>query len=369
MNLRRVSLIAGVLVLVVFVIFVANQTAQFVAMVSSLNPTAGTVALAALLAIYAAVAVVPIVLFVRLPRTISPPDDQNSPEFEAYLDRIKSRVASNRNLVGTNIAVTDRAGLEAAFKLLDSKADKIIKKTASAIFVSTAVSQSGRLDGLMVLIAQSQLVWRVARVYNQRPSVRDLVRLYTNVAVTTFASVQIEDLDVGDQVQTVIAPAITASAFSAIPGAGAVAGILTHAMVEGSANAFMTLRLGVIARRYCSSYTGAKRPMLRRLASAEAAAMLGSIVVESGAVVSKAVIGAFSKAGRGAFSNRVEATRETFTAAMSSLAGVKDRTSRGTSSVGEALGKITKSQRSRQGRKPTEETGEPGIEAETGLRP
>lgn len=354
MLLRRASLVAGILVLVIFVVFVANQTAQFVGMISSLSPAAGAVALVALLAIYAVVAGVPIILFVRLPRTISPPADQSSPEFEAYLDRIKSRLTSNPNLAGSNIAVTDRAGMEAAFKVLDSKADKIIKKTASAIFVSTAVSQSGRLDGLMVLIAQSQLVWRVAHVYNQRPAVQEIVRLYTNVAITTFASVQIEDLDVGDQVQTVLAPAITASAFSAIPGAAAVAGVLTHALVEGSANAFMTLRLGVIAKRYCSAYTGAKRPVLRRLASAEATAMLGSIVVESGAVVSKAVLGAFSKAGRGALSNRAEATRETFTAAVSSLAEIKDRThqgilaplSRGTSAFGEALGKITRKPRS-----------------------
>lgn len=366
MLLRRISLIAGILVLIVFVIFVANQTAQFVGMVSSLNPTAGSVALVALLVIYAVIAGVPLVLFIRLPRAIRPPTDQSSPEFEAYLDRIKSRLASNPNLAGSNVAINDRAGMEAALKVLDAKADKIIKKTASAIFVSTAVSQSGRLDGLMVLIAQSQVVWRVARVYNQRPSVQELVRLYTNVAITTFASVQIEDLDVGDQVQTVLAPAITASAFSAIPGASAVAGVLTHAMVEGSANAFMTLRLGVIAKRYCSSYIGVKRPVLRRLASAEAAAMLGSIVVESGAVVSKAVLGAFSKAGRGALSSRVEATRESFTAAMSSLAEVKDRTSqgiraplsRGTSAFGEALGKMAKKSRSSEVWTPPEGTGE-----------
>ncbi|MDO8671204.1 MAG: DUF697 domain-containing protein [Dehalococcoidia bacterium] len=357
MFLRRASLIAGILLLVIFVIFVANQTAQFVGLISSLNPAAGSVALVALLAIYAFLAAVPIVLFIRLPRAISPPTEQSSPEFETYVNRMKSRLASNPNLAGSGIAVTDRAGMEAAFKFLDAKADKIVKKTASVIFVSTAVSQSGRLDGLMVLVAQSQLVWRVAHVYNQRPSVQELVRLYTNVAFTTFASVQIEDLDVGDQVQSVLAPAITASAFSAIPGAGAVASVLTHAMVDGSANAFMTLRLGVIAKRYCSSYTGAKRPMLRRLASAEAAAMLGSIAIESGAVVSKAVIDAFSKAGRRALSNRAEAARETLAAAASSLAEVKDRTnqgisgplSRGTSAFGEALGKMKRKPRSPEG--------------------
>ncbi|MDP2662727.1 MAG: DUF697 domain-containing protein [Dehalococcoidia bacterium] len=346
-------MIVGILALVIFGVFVANQTAQFVGMISSLNPTAGSVALVTLLAIYAIVAGVPVILYTRLPRAITPPADQASPEFETYLGRIRSRLASNPNLAGRNITVTDRAGMEAAFKFLDSKADKIIKKTASAIFISTAVSQSGRLDGLMVLVAQSQLVWRVAHVYNQRPSAQELVRLYTNVAITTFASVQIEDLDVGDQVQTVLAPAITASAFSAIPGAGAVAGVLTHAMVDGSANAFMTLRLGVIVKRYCSSYTGAKRPALRRLASAEAAAMLGSIVVESGAVVSKAVMGAFTKAGRAAISSRVEATKETFSAAVDTLAEVRDRTSqgisaplsRGTSALGEALGKISRKPR------------------------
>lgn len=356
--LRRVSLLAGVLALVVFIIFVANQTAQFVGMVSSFNPTAGSVALVVLLVLYAVVAAVPIVLFVRLPRAIKPPADQRSSEFNAYLDKLKSRLASNPSLAGSNIAVNDRAGIEAALKALDSKADTIIKKTASAVFVSTAVSQSGRLDGIMVLVAQSQLVWRVARIYNQRPPWQELVRLYANVALTTFASVQIEDLDVSEQVQTVLGPAIAASAFSAIPGAGVVASVLTSAMVDGSANAFMTLRVGVLAKRYCSSFTGAKRSVLRRLATADAAAMLGLIVVESGAVVSKAIIGAVSKAGRGTLSRGAEATRETFAAALRSLSEAKERTSygvrnpltRGSSAVGQALGKVTRKPRSPAGK-------------------
>lgn len=326
--LRRTTLLAATLVVVAFVLFVANQTAQFVALVAAFNPTAGQFALLALLAIYAAVIVTPVILFIRLPRAVRVPADESGPQFARYLRVLRSRLASNPNLPRAT-PLESRADVEAALKVLDSRTDRLVKNTASAVFVSTAVSQSGRLDGLVVLVALSRMVWQIAHVYNQRPSLSDLVRLYANVGATTFAAVQIEELDVSEQVETIFGPVFGSSLVGAVPGASAVAGILVGAIVDGSANAFLALRVGLIAKRYCSSLSSTSGSVVRRMASAEAAGMLGAIMVESGAVVSKAILGAVSKAGRGALSRSAAATRERLTAALNSLTEATVKTGRG----------------------------------------
>ena len=187
--------------------------------------------------------------------------------------------------------------IQAALRILDAHVNGIIKKTASTVFVSTAVSQNGRLDALMVLAAQTQMIWQVARVYNQRPSLRDMIQLYSNVGATVFVASQIEDLDLTEQVEPVIKAAISGSLVSLVPGITHISSIVTHSILEGTANAYLTLRVGVICRTYCASLTAFDRKSARRYASVTAAAMVGSIVGESAAKVAKAILAAAKKAG------------------------------------------------------------------------
>ncbi|MGH9723059.1 MAG: DUF697 domain-containing protein [Bryobacteraceae bacterium] len=146
----------------------------------TLSPQFGRIVLITLLVLYAVVALVPVVLFVRLPRALRPPPTSNFAVTEHYLDRVRSRLAGNPCLTGA--VLDDRAGVDAALLLLEAKADELIKQTATRVFVGTAVSQNGRLDALMVLVAQSRMIWQIAHLYHQRPALQDLVRLYGNVA-------------------------------------------------------------------------------------------------------------------------------------------------------------------------------------------
>lgn len=279
-------------VVLCFSLFVINQTYQVVMLARAINPVLGQVVLYGLLIAYVVSLSVPAVILWRVPRALRPPESEDSPEFAAYLKQLAARLARNPYLAGQAILATDRASIESALTLLDARATEIIQATASIVFVTTAISQNGRLDGLMVLVTQSRMVWQVVHVYNQRPSLRELLDLYANVAATTFLASQLADLDLTDQVQPIIASAIGVSMAGAVPMATTLATILTHALVEGSANAFLTLRVGVIARRRCSSLTSAQRSVLRRSASFEAAGMLGGIVVKATSVVTSAVAAA-----------------------------------------------------------------------------
>jgi hypothetical protein len=295
--LARLALFIGLFVLACSVVFVINQTAQVVALASTASPALGQVVLVGLLAVYTIVVLVPVVIFARLPKALRPPADDQSPEYQTYLSQLGARLAANPHLAGAGAQLSDRAGIEAAIRALDAKSGERVKQTASTVFVSTAISQNGRLDALMVLIAQTRMLWQIAHVYNQRPSLREMIQLYANVGATAFLVSEIEDLDVSEQVEPVITAALGGSLAGLAPGMSLVASIVTQSILEGTANAYLTLRVGVIAQAYCAALAAFDRKGVRRYASLTAAAMLGAIVSASAGVVTKAILAAAKKAG------------------------------------------------------------------------
>ena len=80
------------------------------------------------------------------------------------------RLASNPQVRLASIQPIDRRGVDDALRLLDEDATRVVRQMASTVFLTTAVSQSGRLDVLLVLMAQSRMIWRIAHLYYQRPS-------------------------------------------------------------------------------------------------------------------------------------------------------------------------------------------------------
>jgi hypothetical protein len=285
-GIRTVALLVGVGATLSVGVLVVNQTAQIVQLASTVHPNLGTAALWTLIGVYAATAGVPLVLFIRLPSPLVPPSSEDGPEFESHLRKLGERLAPSPHLAGHDLS--DRRGIEEALAVLGKRADLIVREAATTVFLSTAVSQSGRLDGLLVLAAQSRMVWRVAHLYGQRPSPRELARLYATVAGTVFVAGELEDLDLGEQVEPILSSAIGALGAS-LPGFQVAGTILANCVLSGSANAFLTLRVGMIAKRCCAATVLERRADLRRAATAEAAGHLGKIVSEGSAKLTGAI--------------------------------------------------------------------------------
>jgi hypothetical protein len=76
---------------------------------------------------------------------------------------------------------------------------------------------------------------------------------------------------------------------ASVPGLQVAGTILTSCVLDGSANAFLTLRVGMIAKRNCAALVVEPKLQLRRAATAEAARYLGAIVSDGTAKVSKAI--------------------------------------------------------------------------------
>jgi hypothetical protein len=285
-TLKKIALFTSVLVFLLFILFVINQTAQVVQLAERVSPSFGNFVFWALLMIYVVLILIPVSLFFRLPKSLTPPKSEDAQEFGAYFTVLKKRLTSNPHLKG--LELSNRQQVEEALAVLAKKSDEIIQQTASTVFISTAISQSGRLDAFLVLSAQSRMVWKIARLYYQRPTLRDLIQLYANVAGTAFLASEFEDIDISEQVEPVLSSTLGALALT-IPGVQLAASILVNSVLTGTANAFLTLRVGIIAKRYCGSLVIAEKRTLRRTASAEGAKLLGSIVKQGTTKLSKAL--------------------------------------------------------------------------------
>jgi hypothetical protein len=115
-----------------------------------------------------------------------------------------------------------------------------------------------------------------------------MAHLYANVAATSFVAGELDDLELHQMIQPVVAGTLGAVG-GAIPGAQVLTSIMVNSLLSGSANAFLTLRVGIIAKDFCGSLVAEPRTQVRRAATADAARLLSSIVKDSGKRVRDAV--------------------------------------------------------------------------------
>lgn len=287
--------VIALFVLVLFILFVINQTYQIVALAETFGQTAGKAVLFILLALYAVILGIPLYLIIRRPRSLKPPKDEHSRAYNHFIARLSNRLKKNPHLNDMPWKTDEADQVKRAVTKLDEKADQLIRQAAATVFVTTAISQSGRLDALFVLLTQTKMIWQISAIYNQRPALADMVRLYANVGITAFLATELDDLDIGPQVEPVITAAMGTSLVSYVPGFSHISSIVANSLLDGAANAFLTLRVGVIARKYCGMLVQTERKTIRRHATVMAAQMIGSIVMDSAKAVTAAIWDAAKK--------------------------------------------------------------------------
>lgn len=275
---------ASVVALCVASIVIAGLT-SLVSLADRIHPLAGQIVFwfacagIAFGALYSAFA------YSRMPSALIAPEI-SSPEYKDFLEQLRARLRLNPVTKDNQLATV--ADVERALAELSLHADAVVRNTASTVFLSTALMQNGRLDGLIVLFTQVRMVWRIAQIYVQRPSPREMVRLYANVAGTAFVASGLESLDIGEMfapLATSIVPALKGG----IPGLSGVSHLLVRCVSTGAANAFLTLRVGEVARRYCELTSKPSAELIRRSATAAAVQHLGRIVRENGVLVSRKI--------------------------------------------------------------------------------
>lgn len=245
----------------------------------------------------------PIGMVLRLPRALIAPRKDDADRYRAYLTRYARRLLGNSHLKARHARLAeleatlrdakrggDVASLSSEIDLalieLDREANSITRRHAAAVFVATGVSQSGRLDSGIVLSTQLRLVNEIARLYYQQPTPRELWNVYANVGAAAFVAGEIQDSELLAVLGAPVSAAL--SGFVPLHGTGPLVSLLVQSLLDGSANALLTLRVGVLARRACAPTAIEDRRLFARSAALEAAGLLGGVVGDGSLRIAKA---------------------------------------------------------------------------------
>lgn len=181
-----------------------------------------------------------------------------------------------------------REALNTTFKKhIKKKMNQIIQKHAKTVMLSTAISQNGRLDFFTVIVVNIRMIKELVTTCGFRPSFKNLAKLTINVFTTALIAEGLENLDINQ-----VLPTSTVNALGEIP----LIKPIMSSVVQGISNALLTLRIGVVTRKYL--FSDAKeitQEEIRRTALLEAAGMMPIVFAEALMILPKSIANLFKK--------------------------------------------------------------------------
>ena len=174
-----------------------------------------------------------------------------------------------KKLVGQMAIGSDLSNhLQFIYKNQIDTSKQLIRDHAVLVFVSTAISQNGRLDSISVLMANFRMINKLTMHYGFRPSTKLIFRIYLKILISALIADRLEDIDIEG-----ITEQIGLGAISAIPGTTFVVG----SFLDGLVNGFITLRIGITANKYLII----EKTVLRKTVNVEARKELNAVVKSS----------------------------------------------------------------------------------------
>lgn len=156
---------------------------------------------------------------------------------------------------------------------MKKKINKLIFNHAKTVFISTAVSQNGRLDLIASLVVNVRLVKEIVRTCGFRPNFKNLSKLTLKVFSTALIAEGLESIDFTEMLPNNIQAGIKSIPF---------ARIVTESLAQGVSNAMLTLRIGFITRKYLfADSKELSRNNIRRGAFIETVKVLPSVIKDS----------------------------------------------------------------------------------------
>src|SRR5438552_17126927 len=160
---RKIVIALVVLVTVCVVSLIIAGVTSLISLADRIHPVAGSVVFWTLVLAAAWAVLYCLIAYAKLPAALIPPEEEFGPKHDAYLEALRVRLAANPRTRGKPL--TTQGEIENAIGVLSAESDTVVRRTASTVFLSTALMQNGRLDALILLFTQIQMVTRVARVY------------------------------------------------------------------------------------------------------------------------------------------------------------------------------------------------------------
>lgn len=289
-----------------FSILVLNQVVSIYNNLSTIHPVLGFLGAGLTIVLLAFLIFLQVFVIFKYPKVKKLPKNPSPEDIEEYKEEKVKLLKRNKTLLRQAYDFENKTNdqiLREADDILKVQAMEVTKKNANSVFITTAISQNGVLDSLSVLFTLGVMVYQIIDVYENRPDLKRVVYLYSQIASVVLVAGSIEDLDlIEEQLEPVLTSVLSSSIIGAIPGAVGVANLITNSLVEGSVNALLTLRVGIVASRYLSSTQELNKKELRKGAFIEATGYLGSIIVSN----SLEVVRSISKAAKRATIDKIK---------------------------------------------------------------
>lgn len=159
---------------------------------------------------------------------------------------IKNRDISEKEALDLKKVMKDPEGLQLKLNeifnsTLKKKINKLIFSHAKNVLISTAIIQNGRWDLIASFVINLRLIKEIVQMSGFRPNFRNLAKLTINVFSTSLIAEGLENIDL-----TELLPSNSQNFLKEIP----FARVLTESITQGISNAILTLRIGIITRKY-----------------------------------------------------------------------------------------------------------------------
>ncbi len=236
-----------------------------------------------------------IILFSPTFSIVTVVDEQNKKSYRVY-QKVAKNIIRNNDLKEEDLQLLEdgmdkkedlRLALSKVFDSSIKKAiNKIILSNAKTVFISTAISQNGKLDMMTVLSVNLKMIKEIVQRAGFRPSYARLGKLSVNVLGTALIAESLEGLNFTD-----LFPTSTANYIAEIPLVKPIA----NSLLNGLSNGLLTLRIGIVTRRYLFSETKPSKSEIRRKSIKESVKMLPLLFKEVLAFFPQKIIRLFRK--------------------------------------------------------------------------
>lgn len=148
----------------------------------------------------------------------------------------KDKVAIQKAIKNNDDAVFEV--LHTIVKLRAEGIDKDIWKYSRSVFVTTAISQFGKLDAFFLIVNNFQMLKLIFQRFPYRPSFLQMIRIYTRVVVLAFTALSVEDLADRSLLEEIF------------PRLHPIGGKTLTSLLQGVTYAFITYRIGLFAKEF-----------------------------------------------------------------------------------------------------------------------
>lgn len=208
--------------------------------------------------------------------------EQNDPKVYQIYKQVAKNIVKNNDLNEEQIkALTTYKtkeelliSLQIVFQdTVKKQLNGIIIKNAKVVMISTAICQSARFDMLTVFTVNLQMVKQLVLKCGFRPSMKNLSKLTVNVFSTALIAEGLENMRLED-----VLPNSTMQVLGEIPFIKP----LISSVLQGIANALMTIRIGCVCRRYLfSDGSVVTKEDIRKQALKEAVKLLPLVLADT----------------------------------------------------------------------------------------